>query len=357
MMLDRYILRHTIWPFCVVTLLLSAMIWMAQAFRILDLVVNRGIAMSDFAMVAVLLLPFLAFLLLPIASLIAVLYVLYRMYSDKELIVCKALGMSSWRITLPMLRMMIVVTIISYLNAVVVMPYSYKKFKDMQDYFRNNYAALLLQEGSFNSQIPGLTVYVSQQSGNEVHGIFVYDHRSDKKQTVITAASGRIVKTAGSALLELEDGTHQEKSLTTGGLSILKFSRYTFGLQLVAPNGSTRAIDPNELDLWALWRHLHSGSDPISLPKSWANFHQRLTWPLYAITLALLVAAFIVASPEYSRRLPLRQYMMAAGASALILISAIVWANLGVRHGYIVVMLYFNHILALTWSIRRLKAL
>ncbi|MBS0236593.1 MAG: LptF/LptG family permease [Proteobacteria bacterium] len=355
MIIHNYIRSHVIGPFFLTTLVMTSIVWLAQAFRILDLIVSRGVDPLDFVKIAVLLLPSLIMLLLPIATMLAVLYVLYRMYIDRELVIYKSIGFSSWKIARPLLQVSLLITIISYANSAVFLPASYKQFKDMQDYFRNNYVALLLQESSFNSPIPGLTVYVESKDSNEVRGILVQDGRSDKKQTTITAARGKIIKTPGAMLLELEDGTHQEKNLKDGRLSILKFSHYVFNLELIGKSDKARGIDPSELTLQQLWQSIQRQEPGVPIAKGKANFHQRISWPLYSFTLSLLVLAIIVASPEYKRRTSAMKYIFGGILSGLILTLTAMSTNLGMRFPVAFAVPYISHVVIIIWSCWRLQ--
>ena len=98
-----YVLRQIVGPFLLFTLLLTLVVWMTQALRLLDLVINRGQSAGIFAYLTVLMLPSLLVVILPIAFFGAALYALNRLNSDSELVVMWSAGISRLQIALPVL--------------------------------------------------------------------------------------------------------------------------------------------------------------------------------------------------------------------------------------------------------------
>ena len=96
--LDRYILRQCFSMMIFVTAALSAAVWLAQSLRLVDLIVNRGLAIEVFLYLALLILPRFLDIVLPIGAFIAVLFVFNRLISESELVVMRAAGLSHLRL-------------------------------------------------------------------------------------------------------------------------------------------------------------------------------------------------------------------------------------------------------------------
>src|SRR5438874_13534400 len=92
--LDRYILRQCLSVTLFVTAALSAAVWLAQSLRLVDLIVNRGLAAEVFLYLAMLILPRFIDIVLPIGAFIAVLFVFNKLTSGIELVVMRASGLS-----------------------------------------------------------------------------------------------------------------------------------------------------------------------------------------------------------------------------------------------------------------------
>ena len=99
--LDRYILRQCFSMMIFITAALSAAVWLAQSLRLVDLIVNRGLAIEVFLYLALLILPRFLDIVLPIGAFIAVLFVFNRLTSESELVVMRAAGLSHLRLAWP----------------------------------------------------------------------------------------------------------------------------------------------------------------------------------------------------------------------------------------------------------------
>src|SRR5207245_6689920 len=91
--LDRYILRQCFGVMIFVTAALSAAIWLAQSLRLIDLIVNRGLSISVFLYLAVLILPRFLDIVLPIGIFIAVLFTYAKLGTESEIVVMRAAGL------------------------------------------------------------------------------------------------------------------------------------------------------------------------------------------------------------------------------------------------------------------------
>src|SRR6201997_5653695 len=82
---------------------LSAAIWLAQSLRLIDLIVNRGLAIEIFLYLAALILPRFLDIVLPIGVFIGVLYTFNRLTGESELVVMRSAGLSHLALAKPVL--------------------------------------------------------------------------------------------------------------------------------------------------------------------------------------------------------------------------------------------------------------
>src|SRR5690606_17282305 len=128
-----------------------------------------------------------------------------------ELVVMQAAGLSRWRLSLPALQVAALVALIGYLVAFYLQPVSYRQFREMQAYLRNNYVSILLQEGVFSNPVDGLTVFIrDRDEDNILHGILVHDNRQPEGSITMMAEEGRLVETTQGPRFLLENGNRQE---------------------------------------------------------------------------------------------------------------------------------------------------
>ncbi len=96
--INRYIFRTTLGAFLVVLVSLTALIWVTQALRDIDLMTNQGQSILIFVAITGLIVPLLVLVIAPIALVIAVIHVLNKLSTNSEIIVMNAAGMSPWRL-------------------------------------------------------------------------------------------------------------------------------------------------------------------------------------------------------------------------------------------------------------------
>ena len=92
--IDRYIFRTIFGGFLLVLFNLTAVIWITQILRQVDLITNQGQTILVFLRVTSLLVPILMLVIAPIAIVIAVCYALNKLNGDSELVVMNSAGMA-----------------------------------------------------------------------------------------------------------------------------------------------------------------------------------------------------------------------------------------------------------------------
>src|SRR5438874_5212303 len=162
--LDRYILRQCLSVTLFVTAALSAAVWLAQSLRLVDLIVNRGLAAEVFLYLAMLILPRFIDIVLPIGAFIAVLFVFNKLTSESELIVMRASGLSPLALAKPVM----ILAGIGFVGLMSLSPYflpaSNPEIKDLQFAIRNRCVSSLLQEGTFTTISDKLTIYIGSRN-------------------------------------------------------------------------------------------------------------------------------------------------------------------------------------------------
>ena len=107
--IGRYIFRTTFGAFLVICVSVTALMWITQALRDIDLMTNQGQSILVFVGITGLIIPLLMLIIAPIALMIAVAHVLNKLGNDSELIVMNAAGMPPWILFRPFLAVGVVV--------------------------------------------------------------------------------------------------------------------------------------------------------------------------------------------------------------------------------------------------------
>jgi len=308
----RYLLWQLSLPALVVALALSGAVWLSQSLRFVDLIVNKGLPVTSFLYLTMLLFPSLLLVILPFALFAATLFVYHRLMQESELTVMKAVGLSNLQLAAPCLVLAGIVTLVAYAMSLYLMPLAFRAFKDLQYEIQRDFSHVLLQPGVFNAPVPNLTVYVREvEPDGSLAGILVHDGRRPRLPVTMMAQRGVLVQDEGGPLFVLRDGSRQELDKRGDGppaLSILQFERYTLDLGAAAGPPENRTRQPRELFLHELlWPE---GGDEAYRRELVAEGHKRLTWPLNSLTYALIALAALLAQP-FDRRGPWRRTLAA----------------------------------------------
>lgn len=317
---NKYITRHLVHSTLLITISLTSIVWLTQALRFIDFMVNQGVSISVFLTLTALLVPSLLLMILPPALFCAILFVYNRLALDSELVVMQAAGISRWRLAVPALQTAAMVAVLGYAIAFYLQPVSYKQFRDMQLFLRNNYVSILLQEGVFSNPVDGLMVFIRERdSRNILHGILVHDNRQPENAITMMAEEGKLVETTQGPRFLLKNGNRQE--IRQGKLSFLNFDNYTLDISLYDKEVQSRFVDPQELFTSDLFVHDPTISEADNKRRR-AEGHQRIIWPFYSLVLAV-VACAVLLSGQFNRRGHWQRIAIAVAAGVVLLFASI----------------------------------
>ncbi|MBX6368315.1 MAG: LPS export ABC transporter permease LptF [Rhodospirillales bacterium] len=294
--LDRYVLFQLIGSMVFITVVLTAAIWLAQSLRLIDLIVNKGLSVSVFFYLVLLVLPRFLDVILPIALFIAVIFTYAKLTAESELVVMRAVGLGPAGLARPALMLAAAMVVLLFILSGWVLPAATRAFKDLQFQIRHQFVSAVLQEGTFTPLADELTVYVRERTrSGELTGILVQDDRDKLNSVTIIADRGVLVETPSGPRVVMENGNRQQLDRTNGKLSMLTFDRYTLDLGEVRDAPVGREREARERDLDDLW--IHPPSDRTLL----AERHIRIAAPLGAVTFVLLPLACLLTG-EFNRR-------------------------------------------------------
>ena len=343
--ITRYVLRQLCTVTIVVTVALTFAIWLTQSLRFVDYIVNRGLPASSFLAFIALLLPSFLGVVLPIAGFCAVLFVYNKLVMDSELIVLRATGLSQSQLARPALILAGIVTIFVYSISLYFLPVSYRTFRELQLSHRNDYSAVLLQEGVFNTLVDGITVYVrSRTNDGELLGILVHDSRKPDKPVTMMAEQGALVVTDAGPRVVMVNGNRQEVDRKTGKLSLLYFDRYTIELAQLQENVHTRWREPRERFLPGLLDPPRQGEDLRYRDQLVAEGHHRIAAPLYSLAFIIIGLAALL-SGEFNRRGQMRRILIAVLCVALLESIAVALHEIAARASGLIPVMYAGPLL------------
>lgn len=297
-----YIFRTTFGAFLMVIVSLTALIWVTQVLREIELMTNQGQTALIFLQITSLIIPHLIVLIAPIALLIAVAYVLNKLGTDSEIIVMNASGMSPWRLFRPFLAVAAVVSVVVTILSAYVAPESLHTFRSWLLEVRTDLVTYVLRPGRFIAVQNAVTFHIRERQNNgELLGVLIDDKRNPKEHVSILAERGEILKNEVGTFLILQGGTVQRREVGQAEPNIVVFDRYAFELsQFATPLTVNYSV--RERYLWQLlWP---DPSEPLlkSQPGQFrAELHDRIFAPLYPLIFVLVAYAYLGA-PRTTRQ-------------------------------------------------------
>jgi lipopolysaccharide export system permease protein len=317
-LIERYIFRIGFNAFLSCLLALTAVIWITQALRELDLLTGKGQTLIMFLAVTGLSLPTLVMVIAPVALFIATIYTLNKLNGDSELIVMSAASMPPHRVLRPFLSLGILVSLMVAFLAVYVMPASFQELRDLITKVRADFVANVVKEGQFTTLDNGLTFHFREKSGGALLGIFMQDRREEGRTIVYLAERGQTVDFNERSYLVLEKGSVHRQMPNSRDSSIVAFERYAIDLSALSQEPGDLLYKPRERSTTQLlFPEKQDYFTQFQNGRLRAELHDRLSAWLYP--LAMMFVAFAALGEARTTR----QGRGTAAAAAVVIVVAL----------------------------------
>jgi lipopolysaccharide export system permease protein len=290
--LERYIFRIVLGAFLTCLVGLTAVIWITQALRQLDVITAQGQTLLVFLTVTGLSLPTLIAVISPVALLIATLYGLNRLNSDSELIVMSAAGLSPRRLLRPFLALGAVVSLLVAFLTITIIPASFQEIRDLISRIRADFVANIAQEGQFTTLDNGVTFHYRERAGSTLLGIFLQDRREEGRSVVYLAQRGQALEHNGGNYLVLENGSVHRQRPNVSDTSVVAFERYAIDLSALNQEASELIYKPRERSTGdLLMPDRNEAYYKMQSGRFRAELHERLTAWLFPLAVVCIAFA------------------------------------------------------------------
>lgn len=337
----RYILRQLAVGMVLVTIGLTAILWLTQSLRFVELTVNKGASVAVFLKLTMLVMPSFLTVILPVSLFAVVLFTYNKLIGDRELVVLRAAGLSHWALAQPALQLATISTVIGLVLNLWVIPRTVREFHDLQWSLRSNATSVILQEGQFTQVGKGLTVYVrARNTQGELLGIIVYDQRNPRRTITLMAERGALIKSdKGTPKVLMINGTREQVTRGSDRLSLLYFDNYAMEFSDTSDTGEERSRDAREQPTAELFAVTEGQVSPTEFRQFRVEGHQRLASPLYHVAFALVASACLLCG-WFNRRGQGGRLVLAIGLMVIIQAMALGVSNLATRNLALLPLLY-----------------
>jgi lipopolysaccharide export system permease protein len=317
--INQYILRTTLSAFLIVLVSLTAVIWVTQALRDIDLMTRQGQTILVFVGITGLIIPLLVLVIAPIALLIAVAHVLNKLSNDSEIIVMNAAGMSPWILFRAFMAAALVVSLLVGAISAYFAPKGLRMLRDWLTEVRANVVSSIVQPGRFTTIENGVTIHIRERRPNgQLAGIFLDDRRNPNERITVLAEIGELLDNDSGTYLVLQKGFVQRQEAGQRDPAMVIFDRYAFDLSQFAGGAQSVKYSIRERYLWQLL--FPDPKDPfyVEQPGQFrAELHDRLMAPVYPLAFVVIAYAYLGA-PRTTRQSRTLSMLGAIGGVALL---------------------------------------
>lgn len=190
-LLDRYFIKEFIPPFAFSLFALTFILLMDQLFRLIDLIVRKGLALDIVGQILIYTLPLIVSYTAPMAILVAIVMSFGRFSQDNEILALKTSGISFFSIMkTPFILVFAFMVFLIFFNNNLLPEANHRIRNLLLDVARKR-PAVRLPEGIFTNEFPGYTIYIRKKDerSSKIFDITIYDLRNN---LIITSPNGEL---------------------------------------------------------------------------------------------------------------------------------------------------------------------
>ncbi|ELY3761776.1 LPS export ABC transporter permease LptF [Cronobacter universalis] len=304
MIIIRYLVRETLKSQLAILFILLLIFFCQKLVRILGAAVDGDIPTNLVLSLLGLGVPEMAQLILPLSLFLALLMTLGRLYTESEITVMHACGLSKAVLVKAAMVLALLTGIIAAVNVMWVGPWSSRHQDEVLAEAKANPGMAALAQGQFQQATNGNAVlFIESVNGSKFNDVFLAQLRpkGNARPSVVVADSGELSQRKdGSQVVTLNQGTRFEGTAMLRDFRITDFKDYQaiIGHQAVALDPD----DAEQMDMQTLWQ-----ADSKSAR---AELHWRLTLVFAVIVMALMVVPLSVVNPRQGRVLSMLPAML-----------------------------------------------
>ncbi len=298
-LVDRYIVRQLAYPFLFFLFVFGGILWLNQALRIVDIVIENGQPGMVFVELSIYLLPRVLESVFAVAAFAASLFLTNRLYAESEYAALTAAGITPVQFTRPFMIFGVILFAMVLALTNFITPISNNEFEKRQYEIRQEYLSQLIKVGEFIMPKKGVTFYFGNlQDDGLLEDILIREIKDNNKQIVHTAPTGRLITNAEDTKLVLINGTLQQYNTETQLLNVVQFDSFSYDLtQFSKDIGPRRSSSKTTITPRLPWSI--SKAENADKPKA-IEAQSRVVKSLFSLLMPILGAA-ILFSGSFSR--------------------------------------------------------
>jgi len=293
--INYYVAREVFVPTLLALVIFTFILLMGRILRLMELVINKGVPLSDIVKLFLFLLPSFLVITIPLSLLLGVMLGFGRLSSDGEIVAMKASGISLYGMLKPVFVLTVGACLITGVLTILAGPAGNRAFRQQIFAMASNRANIGIQARIFNDEFDGLVLYANEADERQgtFGGVMISDERTGKVPAIIFARHGRVISdpTSMTLTLRLENGSIHRDLSQKNSYQIVKFAVYDVNLNMgqQLEQGDQPHLKPADLDFSDIKNMLSDASLPLEgKRKLIVEFHKRFIFPLAPLILTLI---------------------------------------------------------------------
>ncbi len=300
----RYLVRETLKSQLAILFILLLIFFCQKLVRILGAAVDGEIPTNLVLTLLGLGVPEMAQLILPLSLFLAILMTLGRLYTESEITVMHACGLSKAVLVKAAMVLMLFTAVVASVNVAWLGPWSSRYQSEVTQNAKANPGAAALAAGQFQQSGDGQSVmFIENVKGNNFGNVFLAQLRAkgNARPSVVLADKGHMTQRPdGSQVVTLEKGTRFEGTAMLRDFRITDFVNY----QAIVGHQDV-VLDPNDAEQMDMKTLVQS-----SKPEFKSELHWRITLVFSVLVMALMVVPLSVVNPRQGRVLSMLPAML-----------------------------------------------
>lgn len=248
--------------------------------------------------------PEMAQLILPLSLFLGLLMTLGKLYTESEITVMHACGLSKAVLVKAAMVLALFTGIVAAVNVMWAGPWSSRHQDEVLAEAKANPGMAALAQGQFQQASDGNSVlFIESVDGSKFNDVFLAQIRpkGNARPSVVVADSGQLSQTKdGSQVVTLNQGTRFEGTAMLRDFRITDFQNY----QAIIGH-QTVALDPSDTDQMDMKTLISTDND-----RARAELHWRITLVFTVFMMALMVVPLSVVNPRQGRVLSMLPAML-----------------------------------------------
>jgi lipopolysaccharide export system permease protein len=289
-----YILKEVLPIFLIGLMLFTFILLMDKILKLIELIVTRGVSISQILILLLFISPSFLIFTIPIAVLLGTLLTFGRLSGDNEITAFKASGMSLYQLFLPISIFAICAYLLTTFLVLYGLPWGNRGFKATLYMIAQSKADVEIKERVFNDAFDGLVFYVDKVpiQGKKMEGILIYDERDQGKLNTIFAKEGFLISNPKSqeVFLRLLNGDIHRFDPRANVYQKVQFDTYDLKLELAKVFAAIgKKLKDKEMSIEDIKEKIETmkkkGEDTIPLK---VELHKRYAFPFACIVFGLI---------------------------------------------------------------------